>query len=238
MKSRTYATPVLILSMASVCLAQPGGRPEQAITQHPVYNPTGDVAKLKQSVPRVMRMSDDEISEFISDKTDFSLVGCEDCRGGAEGGRSAIFEWSIDQPHQIKCKHCGHLYPSKKYPMDKTLKIVNPVGREQEYHYYQAQDGRTYFWNAKVRGYIKGYFAGRAYELALLYHLTKEPQYAHKAAVILHRFAEVFPGYPIRGYDAHSVSPWKDIQIKPGAGRQGSAFYDSRICAEYSLCLF
>ena len=33
MKSRTCATPALILTMASVCLAQPGGRPEQAIAQ-------------------------------------------------------------------------------------------------------------------------------------------------------------------------------------------------------------
>ncbi len=199
--------------------------------QHPVYDPTGDEAKLKESVAKVMEMSDDEISEFISERTDFSIVGCENCRGGAEGGRSATFEWSIDSPHQIKCKHCGHVYPSEKYPMDKTLKIVNPVGEEAEYHYYQADDGRTYFWDAKIRGYIKGYFAGRAYELALLYHLTKEPQYAHKSAVILRRFAQVFPGYPIRGYDNHSVSPWKDIQIKPGAGQQGSAFYDSKICA-------
>ena len=202
--------------------------------EHPVYSPTGDakaIAKLKANVAPVMEMSDEEIAGLISAKTDFSIVGCENCRGGAEGGRSATFEWSLENPHQITCKHCGHVYPSEKYPMDKTLKITNCVGEEQEYHYYQADDGRTYFWDAKVRGYIKGYFAGRAGQLALLYHLTEEAQYALKAAVILRRLAEVFPGYPVRGYDNHSVSPWKDIQIKPGKDQQGSAFYDAKICA-------
>ncbi len=218
----TVVAALLLLAVTAGCAYE---------VQHPVYNPTGDEAKLKESVAKVMAMSDEEISQFISDKTDFSIVGCENCRGGAEGGRSATFEWSIDNPYQIKCTHCGQVYPSEKYPMDKTLTIVNPLGQEQEYHYHQAEDGRTYFWDARIRGSIKGYFAARAYDLALLYHVTKEPQYAHKSAVILRRFAEVFPGYPIRGYDNHSVSPWQDIQIKPGAGQQGSAFYDSKICA-------
>ena len=202
--------------------------------EHPVYSPTGDaktIKELTESVAPVMEMSDEQIVGFISDKTDFSIVGCENCRGGAEGGRSAVFEWTIDDPYHIKCTHCGHVYPSEKYPMDKTLKIVNPVGEEQEYHYHQAEDGRTYFWDCKIRGYIKGYFAARAGDLAILYHLTEEPQYAHKAALILHRFAQVFPGYPIRGHDAYSVSPSQDIQIKPSGDQPGSAFYDSKICA-------
>ncbi|MFP3904422.1 MAG: heparinase II/III family protein, partial [Armatimonadota bacterium] len=197
--------------------------------QHPVYSPTAEVDELLPEVQKVMEMSDEEIRGLISDKTDFSHVGCEACRGGSEYGRAARFTWSIDNPWQITCEHCGQVYPSDKYPMDKTLTIVNPVGEEQEYHYHQAEDGRAYFWNCKIRGFIKNYMAGRAYDLAVLYHLTGEEKYAHKASVIVHRFAEVYPAWPIRGFDGYQESPWADIQFKPSEGQKGSAFYDSKI---------
>ncbi len=47
--------------------------------------------------------------------------------------------------------------------------------------------------------------------------------------MILHRFAEIFPGWPIRGYDNHEQSGWAHIQYKPSEGQKGSAFYESKI---------
>ncbi len=148
--------------------------------EHPVYAPTGDVAELTESVEKVMQTTDEQIRLLIQEKTDFNRVGCENCRGGAEAGRAALFEWSIDSPHQVTCSHCGHVYPSDEYPMDKTIAIVNPIGETQEYHYHQADDGRAYFWDAKIRGFIKGYFARQAKDLAVLYHLTGEQKYARQ----------------------------------------------------------
>jgi len=201
--------------------------------QHPVYDPTGDVANLQESVAKVMEMRDEKISALISDKTTFSIVGCAHCRGGRESGRSATFEWSIDNPHQIRCAHCGQVYPSPDYPMEKVVEIVNPIGEEQQYHYYEAEDGRTYFWDAKIRDFIKGYFAGRAYDLALLYHLTKEPAYAHKSAVILRRFAEVFPGYCIHGYCPGFSELPEFGSTKPGSDKCGSTLYDIKVYLEH-----
>lgn len=217
---------LIICALVLVALAVAGYCYE---VDHPVYSPTGEVDELKEEVAKVMQMSDEDLRELIHEKTDFSLVGCENCRGGSNAGRHAEFEWSIDTPHQITCAHCGQVYPTEKYPMDQTVTVVNPRGEKQEYHYYQADDGRTYFWDSKIRGVQKGYLSARAKDLAVLYHLTENEEYAHKAAVIIHRFAEVFPGWPIRGYDAHNESPWADIQIKPSEGQKGSAFYDSKI---------
>jgi len=168
-----------------------------------------------------LTMSDQEIQELISEKCSFKLVGCPHCnrnvtkRSGSSHVAKRAFKWSIGKPRRFTCALCGTTYPSENYPLDKVRKVVNPLGEAQEYHYYEDALGQTYFLAAFARKRINMFFQARAYELAVQYHTTKDPEYAHKAAVILDRFADVYPAWPVHGYfpakaDDHNRSRFYD----------------------------
>jgi hypothetical protein len=48
------------------------------------------------------------------------------------------------------------------------------------------------------------------YNFALLYHLTGTSSYAHKAAVLLNRYADVFPSWPLDYSDSRGHYMWWD----------------------------
>lgn len=64
------------------------------------------------------------------------------------------------------------------------------------------------------------------YDLALLYHLTKDTNYAHRAAVLLDRYAEVFPSWPDRvGSDRNGF--WGDwFHVELNVARRLAEAYD------------
>ena len=222
----------LALALATACVRgdplTPEPRPTPRVghaVKHPILKvPAGFKARMDgRKRNHALTMSDQEIQALISDKCHFKLVGCPHCnrnvtkRSGSSHVAKRAFKWSIGKPHQLTCSLCGTTYPHENYPLDKIKKVVNPLGETQEYRYYQDALGQTYFLAALARKRINMFFQARAYELAVQYHLTKDPKYAHKAAVILDRFAEVYPAWPVHGYfpakaDDHNRSRFYDAQ--------------------------
>lgn len=172
-----------------------------------------DEQALKTAVAKVMAMEDSQIVRLISENAPIHLVGCPSCGGGAQDTSANV--WSIDDPEAITCSYCRLTFPNEKYPLNGEVRVVNPRGQIQIYRYYDGGgEKRRYFFEGVAQERAKQYLAARARDLARLYWATKEEKYAHKAALILDRFAQVYPGWPVNGLIG-SFANWKKFYTSP-----------------------
>ncbi len=151
-----------------------------------------DVERLTSSAGPVMALSDDEVLELIPTRAGLRFTGCPNCTGGTQENQ---LWWTIEEPHSVYCQHCDLRYPNDLYPDDQSLHVVNSRGETHEYPYWDDDDGYHHFFQAKGWYVQREYFQDVARWLAELYVATGEEKYARRSALILRRFAEVYPGY-------------------------------------------
>lgn len=116
---------------------------------HPVYSVEASAERvegLKQLVGPLMEMSEEEMVVLVPDKTGFRFMGCPSCDEGTQEGQ---LTWSIDDPRHIKCRYCGMVFPNETYPEDGVMRVVNPVGEEVEYPYWEDETGYKYLFTAR-----------------------------------------------------------------------------------------
>ena len=185
--------------------------PERLYAQ-PVFRPKVDethVAGLKKSLAPLMALADDELARLIPDRSGFRFVDCPNCEGGAEENQ---LSWSIEDPDRVFCLFCKMRFPNEVYPENGVMRVANPRGEVQEYPYWEApfpppaqlpgslshiEPDRKYRHYFRAKGWYvaREYFSDAAHHLGKLYHLTGNPAFARRAALILDRFAQVYPGY-------------------------------------------
>ncbi len=165
------------------------------VTAHPIFKPSvsaGNVGGLKARVEPLLKLSEGEMLALIPTRSGFLFVGCPNCDEGTQEGE---LSWNITTPEHVFCRYCGMRFPNEKFPDTGVLKAVNPLGEVQEYPYWEDENGYRYFFKAKGWYVARGYFSNVALSFAQLYYLTGESKYARRAALILDKFALVYPGY-------------------------------------------
>jgi hypothetical protein len=165
---------------------------EMAHPVYPVKASAEEVERLRQEVAPLMGMSEAEMVALAPDRTGFMFMGCPACDEGTQEGQLV---WSIEDPRRVKCQYCGTVYPNEKYPEDRALRVINPVGIEVVYPYWEDETGYRYFFSAKAWRQARVYFAERAQDLGMLYQTTGDRRYARRAALILDAFARYYPGF-------------------------------------------
>jgi len=195
---------------------------------HPVYPVEASpeqVARLKKAVAPLMGMSEADMVALVPDKTGFRFMDCPNCDEGTQLAGQLI--WSISDPHHVRCRYCGVVYPNEKYPENKVLKVTNPVGEEIEYPYWEDEKGCRYMFSAKVWREARTYFSGRARDLGKLYQMTGDRAYARRAALILDAFARYYPGFLV---SRDGTQRPKGFVLKPpypnGGGKWGRWRHD------------
>jgi len=129
------------------------------------------------------------------------FCGCPNCQEGAQEGQfdlrggGKFTPWSIQEPDVLRCKYCGQVYPCEKYAMRGVLEVKNPRGETQRYPYHEDATGFRHYFAARIDDHKIRYLERAANQLARLYVATREPLYARRCALILERFAQVYPGY-------------------------------------------
>ena len=151
-----------------------------------------DVARLTAATKFARELDDDELRKLVPLQSGLHFVGCANCRSGRQEEQ---LDWSPEHPAEIFCRYCRHRYPSAKYPMDLAVTVRNPRGEEQRYPYWADATGYRYFFAARRDDLVRAYLATAAHDLALLYAAAGDTAHAARAALILTRFAEVFPGW-------------------------------------------
>lgn len=155
---------------------------------------------LKTRLAPLMALPEADLLELVPEQNGLYFVGCVNCGAGMQEGQLSVWDWKT--PDQIRCKYCGQVYPSEKYPATGVTEAKAPNGALVRYPYYVSSPSwwtgkepyRSYF-QARI-DYEKLHFMERlASDLARVYALSGETAYARRAALIIARFAQVYPGY-------------------------------------------
>ena len=195
-------------SLALLALLLPVASSALEYKAYPVTHPVvpadlsaAQVADAKASVAPALAFTEQETRDLLRPMTGFSEMRCPNCTSGHQGDQLV---WSITDPHHTKCRYCGQVYPSEKYPMDKVTEVTSPAGERRQYPYYEGPDKYPYYFDAKVDYETQHYFAYKARQLAELAAATGDRQYARRAAVILQRLAEIYPSFSVHGISDYS----------------------------------
>ena len=155
---------------------------------------------LKTRLAPLMALPEADLLKLVPEQSGLFFVGCVNCQAGMQ--ETQLSQWDWRNPDQVKCKYCGQVYPSDKYPATGVTEVKGPNGAVSKYPYYASTPAwysgkepyRSYF-QARIDDHKQRFMEGLARDLARAYRLSGEAAYAHRAALILARFAQVFPGY-------------------------------------------
>lgn len=150
------------------------------------------VEGLKAQVAYFMGLSEDELVALVPEQNGFFFTGCPNCDGGKQEHQLA---WDPKNPEQLTCRYCGHVYPSDDYPVSGVESVTSPAGNVFEFPYWADEKGYRYYFESHRDYQAHEQLAAAAYKMAWIYHLTGEAEYARRAALLLDRFAQVFPDY-------------------------------------------
>ncbi len=203
----------VVLTLAFLLFLMP-----DRLNAEPVFRPQvdqGHVAGLEENLASVIALSEEELVRLIPNRSGFRFVDCPNCAGGAEENQ---LSWSIEEPDRVFCQFCNMRFPNELYPENGVMRVANPRGEVQEYPYWEApfpppaqlpgplshiEPDKKYRHYFRAKGWYvaRMYFSDAAHQLGKLYYLTGNPAFARRAALILDRFAQVYPGYCAR-FDA------------------------------------
>jgi hypothetical protein len=167
---------------------------------------TAVVAKLRTACDRLLKMSDEELWEFVPPPdlpralnvrfgADCPVHGAEVFRVGGH------YPWKLDpaKPFKVTCPVGGETYPSNDFA------AYYKAGRKEKLdtHERYVDDGYGWVNDKGERFWFVGYYVfwqrwrreaiPGVENLAHLYLLTGDPAAAHKACVLLARLAQVYP---------------------------------------------
>lgn len=181
---------------------------ETPVPTFPIPSTRADVPALLESTAFVRGLSESALVALVPEQSGLYFVGCPNCSGGHQEEQ---LSWSPDQPDEIRCLYCRHRYPSVTYPANHTLTVRDPRGEFRHYPYWEDAKGYRYFFQARRDDLVRAYLADKVRDLALLSALTGERAHARRAALLIDRFARVFPGWCY-----HYDYPFKPKEIESG----------------------
>ena len=173
------------------------------------------VGRLKAAVAYVMSLPEDEMLRIVPEQSGIYFTDCPNCQEGTQD--RGPFEWRPQEPTRLTCKGCGEVYPgNEKYPDQGVLEVAAPGGTHPYPYYERASDGYRIFFRAHADYWAREYMATRCRSLGELYAATGDEAAARRAALILLRFADVYPGYA-HHYDypfrEKKFSPWNRNRV-------------------------
>lgn len=140
-----------------------------------------------------MNLSESRLLELVPDRAGLYFVGCPNCTGGYQ--ENQLRDWRPDEPDVVRCTYCGMAYPNDIYKDDKTEEVLSPGGDIISYPYYENKEGYRYYFTASREYNKRAFCEALILKLAQRWKETKNTEYARKAALMLHRFAVVWPRY-------------------------------------------
>jgi len=151
---------------------------------------------LRELVAPALDLSLEALMEIVPTQSGIFFCGCPNCKGGSHG--AGVMTWRLGMGDSVKCKYCGILFPNTQFPENQELVIRAPSGARQVYRWYKAPDGLEYHFQGRALYERYLWCEKMAYLLANIYALTGDAQCGDRAAVVLGRFAQVFPDYAVR----------------------------------------
>lgn len=140
-------------------------------------------------------------------------------------------EWSLERPQSLHCKHCGASFPNDKFPAHEEKKpvpedvvdVLPGITHKYPYHEVEADHqrypGERLYLAAKSDDRAREFLAKAALYAAVKYREqppgSKDPQLARLAAVLLVKFAQVYPAYATHFDQPNSLKFFQGADLKP-----------------------
>ena len=191
--SSTMPALLLFLALGSAALAAHPALPSRI--------DKAQAASYVNAAADVMQLDEAALLAIIPEQSGLYFTDCPNCEGGLQEGqfgfhnRGPHVPWESTRPLVMRCSFCGHEYPSEQYPMRGALAVHSPDGEPREYPYWEDERGYRHYFGARIDDHRIRFMEDAALRLARAYAATGEAPYARRCALILQRFAEVYPGY-------------------------------------------
>jgi len=205
--------------------------------------------ELKEKADYVASQPDGYVGEMLPELTPW--VGytffCPNCYGAKsfEGAEYNIIDWDFRRPDRIRCKCCGHTYPSDDYPETGELQLPRSgqtltfyLNDEERRHPRDRSGKYAWKWAGRpvhacftgiVREQKIRFMIGAARALALVYRFTGEPTYAERAALVLVRLTHCF---------RHTWAYHDYWDVVADCDPLYAAWHDMGLPLEWKRCLF
>ncbi|HOF41165.1 MAG TPA: heparinase II/III family protein [Candidatus Hydrogenedentes bacterium] len=184
--------------------------------KHPVYPPDythEQTDALKKAVAPAMALSVQELYDLVPEQSGIFFCGCPNCDGGAQ---EHALQWHLGMGDTVQCRYCGMQFPNEHFTSNRSTTLATPSGGIHEYRWYENEEGRQYYFEARAWYEQWQWTRDMALKLANLYALTGDFEYGSRAAAIVGRYAQVFPDYAIRfDYPFRPVRFWPADQKWP-----------------------
>ncbi|NCO92393.1 MAG: hypothetical protein AUJ96_02625 [Armatimonadetes bacterium CG2_30_66_41] len=186
--------------------------PRGAAAQQEVFPVKDDAAtrnSLEQSVAYLASLPEETMLALVPEQSGIFFTDCPNCDKGTQDRGN--FDWTPERPHEIRCKDCGAVYSgNSKYPDEGVLVVQAPGGVHRYPYHERPSDKYRIFFRAHADYWAREYLADKCRDFAKLYALTGDESQARRAAAILLRFAQVYPGYAY-----HFDYPFQEKRFAP-----------------------
>ena len=193
--------------------AEKGSQPKMTAMPTRVYTVKPDASRAGR-VAYVLSLSEEAMLRIVPKQSGIFFTDCPNCDGGSTDRGN--WEWVPADPGALTCKDCGAQYPNHPTYTDNAYLSVPAPNGEHRYPYYEDAAGYRFYFRAAADHIAGLHMADRCRDLAEEYDLTGNELYARRAALILLRFAEVYPGWAMK-YDypdrQKRFSPWTGPRI-------------------------
>ncbi|MDP7348864.1 MAG: heparinase II/III family protein, partial [Phycisphaeraceae bacterium] len=94
----------------------------------------------------------------------------------------------------MHCKYCAMVFPNEQYPLTESVEVIHRAGEKETWRFHHNDKTKDqYYFEARARYFAKQYMADRLLDMARVDALSGDEAYGRRAALLLRRFAEVFP---------------------------------------------
>ena len=158
------------------------------------------VREARESVADIMKISEEDLLKYVPRQ---SPVGprknyCPAC------GKGKLVWSGPPNWDKVRCSACGMVFPNERFPAERKHALGDPLGRPVIFRYYRDDKGFNHFFRALTYGPRRDKMMKFGLALARAYHVTREPAFARRAALLLDQLATAFPHWCMRnGSDPH-----------------------------------
>ena len=121
--------------------------------------------------------------------------------------------WDPPKPQQITIGSETFI-PEERFPATDSLEHTGPDGTLWTYEFFPDANGEPIYPTCVRDAAARDRYVEAALSMGRLYQVTGEIDYARRAALIIARFAQVYPGYPIHGRTS-SRGRYKFFETEP-----------------------
>jgi hypothetical protein len=180
-----------------------------------------------------MGLSPKAIADLVPDQAGIRFCRCPACDAPEADDP---LSWSVSRPKELICRRCGVSVPNDKYPApdekkkipEDTIEVLVGVTHRYPYHEvepeHQRFPGERLYIAARCDDAAREFLAKASLYAAVRHHEqppgNRDPALAIIAAVVLVRFAQVYPSYSAH-YDQPSSLKYFDRADLPPPYRRG-----------------